>query len=314
VKKALVIRLSSAGDILITNKLIAGLKQSGYQVHLLCKEKFSQAGMAAGADRVIKYPSSMLSAASILSRENYDAVVDLQDNLRSFLLKVLVKSGYTKVYNKDTVRRRLMVLFKWFLKDTKSVSEKYLEAAAGLTPGDNAVKKKSKSSLRKKPVINVLIHDGARWKNKRWPYFKELVKGLLKLKKVRVTLTGVKDEVDNYSPLLYHKDRRVRDLTGKTDFTGLLKEIRGADVFVGNDTAAAHAARLYEKPALIFLGPTVQAFGFITEKDFIIMENRELMCRPCDLHGGDKCPIGSFDCMKSIPPSEALQKIKKIIS
>src|SRR5665811_2108143 len=108
-KKALLIRLSSAGDILITNKLIAGLKQAGYKVHLLCKEKFSQAGMAAGADSVIKYPSSLLSAASALSRENYDVVVDLQDNLRSFLLKTLVKSGRTKVYNKDTVRRRLMV-------------------------------------------------------------------------------------------------------------------------------------------------------------------------------------------------------------
>jgi heptosyltransferase-2 len=103
-------------------------------------------------------------------------------------------------------------------------------------------------------------------------------------------------------------------MIGQTDFLGLLKEISSADVFVGNDTAAAHAARLYGKPALVFLGPTVKAFGFVTEKDFIIMENEELMCRPCHLHGGDTCPIGSFDCMKSIPASFAAGIIKKIIS
>lgn len=313
-KKVLLIRLSSAGDILITNQLISRLKESGCIVHLLCKEKFSQAGEAAGPDKVIRYLPRLLSVAAALSLEKYDAIIDLQDNLRSFFLRTLIKCGYKKVYNKDTVRRRVMVYFKWFLKDTKSVSEKYMAAAAGLTGGETIAKKKTAISLRNKPVVNILIHDGAKWKNKQWPYFEELVKELLLIKKVRVTLTGIKDEVDNYPGLLYHKESKVRNMIGKTDFLGLLKEISGADVFVGNDTAAAHAARLYGKPALVFLGPTVKAFGFVTKKDFIIMENAELMCRPCHLHGGDKCPIGSFDCMKSIPASFAAGIIKKIIS
>ncbi len=225
-----------------------------------------------------------------------------------------VKCGVKKRCNKNPFRRRMMLLFKWFLGDKKSVSEKYVEAAAGLTGGHGAGKPSPRVNLKNKKTVDILVHDGAKWKNKRWPYVLELATELLKLRKTRVTLTGVKDEVDNSGGLLYHNSRRFKNLVGKTDFAGLLEEIRRTDIFVGNDTAAAHAAALYGKPAIIFLGPTVQAFGFITGRDFIVLENKGLMCRPCHLHGGDKCPIGSFDCMRSISVGSALEAVKKIIS
>lgn len=311
-KKALIIRLSSAGDILITAGVIAGLKKSGYITHLVCKEKFIQAGKAVLPGRVIAYREGADFAAA-LSVENYDVILDLQDNFRSFILRHSVKGRVKKVYKKHTLRRRLMVLFKWFLRDSKSVSEKYMETAAGMIAPEKTGALKAPVSLRNKKIVNIHIHDGAQWKNKRWPYFGLLVKELLKIKKVRITITGVKDEVDNSDGLLYHKDRRVKNLTGKTDFSGLLKEISLSDLFIGNDTAAAHAAKLYGKPAVIFLGPTAQAFGFITGKDFTVMENSALMCRPCHLHGGNSCPIGSLDCMKTTGVPAVIDRIKKII-
>ncbi|MEI7542246.1 MAG: glycosyltransferase family 9 protein [bacterium] len=310
-KKALVIRFSSAGDILLTRQVIVNLQKSGYQAHLICKEKFIKAGEAVKPDRTIKYSDNFFALVSILSAEKYDVIVDLQRNLKSFLLRLLIKAKIKKLYNKDSVKRRLMVLFKWFLSDKTSVTDKYLQAVSKLT-GLKLIPSKV-INLKSKRVINILIHAGAKWKNKRWPFIADLIPELLKFKKVRVVLTGVKDEVDSTMLSLYNKDKRVRNIIGKTDFSSLLKEIAKTDVFIGNDTAAAHASKLYGKLALIFLGPTVSAFGFITNKDYIIMENHELMCRPCHLHGGDKCPIDSFDCMKSITVAMVIDKIKKII-
>ena len=101
-------------------------------------------------------------------------------------------------------------------------------------------------------------------------------------------------------------------MIGKTDFSALLKVIKSADVFIGNDTAAAHAASLFGLKCFVFLGPTVRQFGFITEKDFTVIEDRQLLCRPCHIHGGDSCPIGTFECMKNLRPGAAADEIIKL--
>ena len=137
-------------------------------------------------------------------------------------------------------------------------------------------------------------------------------------------LSGFKFDLPNNLIALHPSENRddsrmmvVHRDTGKIEhkvFKDIVNYFDEGDVFVGNDTAAAHAANIYGKPAVIFMGPTSKAFGFITDKDFEIMENTELMCRPCHLHGGDKCPIGSFDCMKSLPAKLAAQRILKLTS
>jgi ADP-heptose:LPS heptosyltransferase len=314
-KKALIIRLSSAGDILLTAPVVSALNDSGYMVHILSKEKFNMAAAAVGADCVLNF-SGIFTDAAKLNSEGYDVVIDLQQNLRSFILKLLVKSKVKRGYNKNSLRRRFMVLFKWFLNDDVSVSKKYLSAIKGLVRDEliNLSKKPLLTTIKGNETVNFLIHAGAKWKNKRWPYFAELADELLKDNNCTVTITGVKDEIDNSGGLLYYKGDKVKNLIGKTDFNSLLECIKKCDIFIGNDTAAAHAAVLYKKPAFVFMGPTTGSFGFITDKDFHVLEKKGLMCRPCHLHGGDKCPINTFECMKDIPPQEAAEKIRQFIS
>ena len=40
-----------------------------------------------------------------------------------------------------------------------------------------------------------------------------------------------------------------------------------------------------------------------------LLENNDLDCRPCGLHGGDKCPKGHFKCMLDIKPEMVMEKI-----
>jgi len=312
--KVLLIRFSSAGDILIAGELIRRLKAAGHEVHFLTGDKFRDAADAAGAGRVftpvLASPAGYLAAAAALSAENYGAVIDIHATFRSVVMASLIKAGKKSFYSKNSIRRRLMAAFKWFLKEKiVSVSDSYIKTAASALP----LPGKSAVALRRKKIKNIIVHTGARWPLKRWPYFPELVTGLAGLKAISVTVTGVKDEVENYSEMVYDKQSNIRDLTGKTSFKQLLAAIKKSDLFIGNDTAAAHAARLYGVPAIILLGPTVQDLGFITAGDFNVLENTGLLCRPCHVHGGYMCPTGGFECMRSISAAAVIKKVKSVI-
>lgn len=314
--KILLVRFSSAGDVLISAELIKKLKKSGHVVHFLTKDKFKEAAKAAGAAEIftpkLENPADYFAAAAGLGAEKYGAVIDLHGTFRSIAMTALIKAGKKAYYSKNTLRRRLMAAFKWFLGGKIiSVSGQYVRTASKAVEIQAGVSGKAGS---KKKIKHILVHAGARWGLKRWPYFAELAKALAGQKGVLVTVTGVKDEVENYSELIYHKHRNIRDLTGKTSFKQLLSEIKKAGLFIGNDTAAAHAAKLFGVPAVIILGPTVKEFGFITEDDFEIIEDAGLLCRPCHVHGGEICPTGGFECMKSIKPAEVLAVVRKYLN
>lgn len=44
------------------------------------------------------------------------------------------------------------------------------------------------------------------------------------------------------------------------------------------------------------------------------MEVKDLPCRPCALHGGRKCPLGHFKCMKDILPNRVFDNAKEMLA
>jgi heptosyltransferase-2 len=59
----------------------------------------------------------------------------------------------------------------------------------------------------------------------------------------------------------------------------------------------------------------VPEFGFAPYGDnHAIVEVKGLACRPCGIHGGHECPIGTFDCMKRIDVNEVLAAIHKVVT
>ncbi|HDQ25380.1 MAG TPA: hypothetical protein ENN43_01380, partial [bacterium] len=285
-KKILIARFSSAGDILITGPVIRAIKAGrGGIVHFLTSAKFAAAAAMCGADKVL---ISGKTGAGEAAGEKYDAVVDLQNSLKSRIILSSVRAGARSYCQKDAIGRRLMVLFKWLPRRSRPVSEKYMDAVKRAGISTARVKKKTKAARGSKSVV---IHAGAKWPLKQWPHAAKLAR-LLAARGIKVAITGVKDEIEKNDELLYIKGKNIRNLIGRTDFKGLEQAIKKAGFFAGNDTAAAHMASLNGVPALVFLGPTVKEFGFITKENFMIME-KNISCRPCHLHGGKKCPIGT---------------------
>ena len=129
--------LRSAGDILLAAEAVNALKRGKYTVQLLVKKGFEAAAALAGADRTVpvSFDGGLNRIVEGLNRENYDAVIDLQDNFRSRYISFFFRAGARRVLRKDAVRRRLMVAFKWFMGGGKRVADKYMETLKGIVRG-----------------------------------------------------------------------------------------------------------------------------------------------------------------------------------
>src|SRR3954470_23102001 len=89
--KFLIIRFSSIGDIVLTTAAIRCLKQQmpGAEVHFLTKEKMKAVTIANPYIDKFHYYSNDLSAmAAELRKEDFDYIIDLHKNMRTFLLQL----------------------------------------------------------------------------------------------------------------------------------------------------------------------------------------------------------------------------------
>jgi heptosyltransferase-2 len=88
---------------------------------------------------------------------------------------------------------------------------------------------------------------------------------------------------------------------------------RRSHVVLTNDSSPIHIASAWEDTHIIALfGATVKDLGFYPwSKNSQVIENSGLSCRPCGLHGGDKCPKGHFKCMLDLNPDMVLRKIEE---
>ena len=161
----------------------------------------------------------------------------------------------------------------------------------------------------------VAIAPGSVWNTKRWPAerFSGLVRMLVRGGKKVVLLGGEEDERLCREIAESAGNPAVLIAAGKLSILQSAELIRRCALIVTNDSAPMHLAVAMQVPVVAIFGATVPAFGFAPygEKD-VVVETEGLTCRPCSIHGGDKCPIGTFECMWKISPETVLLKTATI--
>ena len=150
----------------------------------------------------------------------------------------------------------------------------------------------------------IAVAPGSKWFTKMWPreYFDDLLERLSGLDNVKTVLVGGKEDKE----IELKNENMAIDLRGETSLLDLAEILKRTDVLVTNDSSPIHIGSAFEKPfiAAIF-GPTVKEFGFTTSnKKNTVIEIEGLECRPCGMHGHDKCPLGHFKCMREILPEK----------
>lgn len=101
------------------------------------------------------------------------------------------------------------------------------------------------------------------------------------------------------------------NLSGKLSFLESAALMKDAVINFMNDSAPMHLASAVNAPTTAIYCSTVPSFGFgpLSENSSIIETKENLNCRPCGLHGFQKCPKKHFKCATTIDINELIKRI-----
>jgi len=336
--KILVIRLGSLGDVVLATPVVAALKQSHPEadVDFLVKKEYHELLIGNPHMRKVipfdgnrqKGLNGLFGIAGELRKEGYTHVIDLHGNLRSRVISALIRGSKTLRYEKQAIKRRLLLLG---LKiQTKHTVDAYLSALAPLSEGAelkpapataiylSLEEEKAAALFLEKYGISegsaiIGLNPGARWQTKRWleEGFIDVGKRVVRDLGAKVLVFGGPDEVGLSERISKGIGRGAVSVAGKIGLRESAALIRKCRVFVSNDSGPMHMSVAVGTPVVAIFGPTVREFGFSPLGKSVVVE-KVLKCRPCSLHGSNRCPKGLFECMKGIGSEEVFEAVKNI--
>ncbi|MBC2850691.1 glycosyltransferase family 9 protein [Cetobacterium sp. 8H] len=329
--KVLIIHTAFIGDIALSTPLLKRVKE----VYPEAKITYVTTPVGASLLRnnpniteIIEYDKrghhsglkGILELGRRLRYENFNLVLTPHRYLRSSFLSWLTRSpqrvGYdiasgaiffNKKIKYDKSKHEVEKLLSFLGEVPEYPREKY---PIELYPSQKDIKKIdeiwNENNLNDKEII--VIAPGSKWFTKKWPleYFNKVIDLLLKDNK-KIVVIGGRDEM----LLNIEQADKVIDLRGKTTLLELAEVLKRSKVVITNDSSPIHIASAFKDTHIVAIfGPTVEKFGFFPwSLNSEVLEDKELECRPCAIHGGDKCPKGHFKCMLSITPEEVYKKV-----
>ena len=96
--------------------------------------------------------------------------------------------------------------------------------------------------------------------------------------------------------------KQVEVLAGKLSLMESAALMQDASMNYVNDSAPMHLASATNAPTCAVFCSTIPAFGFgpLSERSAVVETSASLECRPCGLHGHNRCPEGHFKCALTI--------------
>jgi heptosyltransferase-2 len=322
-KKILLIRLSSIGDIVLTSLALRCIKNSypDVQIDFLTKEQFENlVSSYPQVSNVLILKSSLWKTAQEIISEEYDAVIDLHANFRTQILQQLLPESLPFYsYQKQSLRRILSVWFKKDFYKGEKVPEQYLKALDSFGVKNDGkglefhIPKNDWIYRNDLPLSHrsgfAVLSLGATHFTKKLPLYKweEIVHRL----EVPIILIGGKQEIDLGQYLEQLDDLKVINKCGKYNLHQSASVIAQSIFIITHDTGMMHIAAALKKKTISIWGGTVPYLGFepygIEQEKSIIIEKSNLKCRPCSKYGREDCPKGHFKCMNDITIDEIIK-------
>ncbi len=320
--KILILRFSSIGDIVLTTPVVRCLKKKfpDAEIHYATKKSFhSLVQNNPYIAKVHLLENSLLDLVSQLKKEDFDYVIDLHHNQRTFFLKLLlgVKSFS---FNKLNVEKWLMVNFKINRLPAKHIVDRYLETAVSLYVENDGegldyfIPKSDEINLKTLPpafpqgYIGWVI--GAKQNTKKFPAEK-IIRVINQLNYPIVLLGGEEDEAIG-NQIVQSVTGNIFNACGKFSLNQSASLVLQAKLIITNDTGLMHIASAFKKPIISIWGNTIPSFGmypYATKHTNVEVANLE--CRPCSKLGYEVCPKGHFNCMNLIDEKQIKALIKK---
>lgn len=341
--KILIIRFSSIGDIIQCMSVTRGIRRfyPDAEIHWVTRQdmasilytdphinKIWEFNRESGLKGLIKIGGE-------LKQQNFDVVYDAHLNIRSFITRILLgftsrrflKSG-TQLFVRKKNRINRMLFFNFNKRSALPMPFRGMISfqkplrALGIT-FTNERDKLWNFPERVMERVNLILYShhldkeefitlvpSAAWELKRWPveHWQELVK-LMQDKKFLI-LAGPTDEFTKEIEAI--APDRVLNLYGKTSLIESFYVVWRSHLVISADTGFLHAADLFGKKTIAFMGPT--AFGHTTGKTVTTLE-MDLQCRPCSKEGNSKCKLlETKKCLVDITPLIVKREVEKWIA
>ena len=302
--RALVLRLSSLGDVVLTEPLLRALTECGYAVHFVTDARYAPlARRAFPVERVVDDarhgadagPGGVLRVARRIGGEPFDVIVDLQGKLRTrWLARAVPGRRRLTLVKRTPVRAALALAGRDRPIDDRHATRMYLDVVAplGLGPVDPAPRLSRLAAPAERLLVGLC--PAARHATKRWParnfaLLAERIRAVRPDAAFRL-IGGPQDrallaEVRSARPGLRWAPGDVT----REGVDGLARRIAEVRIFVGVDSGPAHIAAASGVSTVVLFGPTSKRrWGPLGGSHQVV--DLGLDCAPCSNYGGRRCP------------------------
>jgi len=309
-KKILVIRFSSIGDIVLTTPVLRILhEQADAEIHYLTKPAFASIVLSNPyVKKVITLGDELDRLILLLKEEQYDHIIDLHHNLRSTRIKLALRRPSAS-FDKRNFQKWLMVRLKKDTPPVKHIVDRYIETINFLGVSDDEKGLDFFIPTDKKIDVKAVfefdayaaIVIGAAHETKCMTVA-QLAK-LCELLDMPVILLGGKQEEEKANAIIAtSKSKFVKSACGPFDIFQSASILEQASTIITHDTGLMHIAAALKKPQIVVWGNTIPEFGMqphygAQNVKWDSFEILGLPCRPCSKLGFPKCPRGHFRCM-----------------
>ena len=319
-KKILLIRFSSIGDIVLTTPVIRCIKQQIPDVELHVLTKSSNQNLLTSnpfINKVYGLKGDLKDLLPELKAEQYDFVVDLHKNFRSFRVKFALRRPLASFPKLDFQKFLYSKLKLGKLPDIHIV-DRYFKAVEKLGVKNDGqgldffFDENSAVLLSELPEKYAAIVIGGQYSTKILPA--EKVIEVCRALDFPVVLVGGKEDAVRGETICKALENNVINTCGRFSIAQSAMVLKRSEVVLANDTGMMHIAAALRKPIVSVWGNTVPEFGMYPymptcPRRSCIVENKALKCRPCDKLGFKQCPKEHFACMNTLDAHEIAGKM-----
>ncbi|MEM6262003.1 MAG: glycosyltransferase family 9 protein [Bacteroidota bacterium] len=327
VKKFLIVRFSSIGDIVLTSPVVRSLYHAfpGCEIHFFTKAAYEPlVTHSPYIHKVHLLGDKLTENLTELRKEQYDHILDLHHNLRSLRVKLALHRPSSS-FDKQNLSKYRLTQFKDLPTPISHVVERYggtlkslgasldeegleLFLPNGIEEAAQVVLSASQITSEQQPLAVVL---GAKFATKRWPreYFADLLNDLGR----PAVLIGGKDAAEEAAFLMRKVKSPLVNTVGKYPLLTSAAIMKQCNSVLTHDTGFMHIAAAFRMKIFSIWGNTVPELGMTPYKtEHYLIERQGLTCRPCSKIGYAKCPQGHFQCMVDILPEEIRELMEEV--
>lgn len=336
-KKILYIQTAFPGDAILSLSALEKLKELNpdSSIDVLCIPSTSEIFYASPfVNEVLvldkrgkhKSISALLNFARELRKRKYDAIYSSHRSFRTSILVLLSEVNETYGFSNSSIKYVYKNIVPYELnkhevqRNFDLIGYSYDENSWRVQPKINfsdAVRIKVENYLKEIAADKIIaIAPGSIWATKRYPKEKwQQIVNYFSSKNYDFLLIGGKEDESLCQSILASSAGKVYNTAGKFSIVESINLLTHCSLLISNDSAPTHFGMCAGIKVLTIYCSTIPQFGFypyMFGSRFLSYD--DLNCKPCGIHGHQKCPLNHFNCANQLHENEIMKVAEEMLN